>query len=178
LSFKPFEYGFVESKNESNMKKMKALFLGLAALTLQFSAHSQSTGEVAIDHNKTKQERKNLTPEEKVNKEVERRTKQLSLTASQQQLWRENSTTYHQKKELLHGRLNETTDKAQRKVIHQEMKDSKVAFDAQIMDMLTDEQKPKWEAIQQKQNARKEEKRQQKCEERCAKKQQGAGEQK
>lgn len=160
------------------MKKMKALFLGLVALTLQFSAQSQSTGEVKVDHNKPKQERKHLTPEEKVNKEVERRTKQLSLTASQQQLWKEQSAAFQNKKELLHVRLNETTDKAQRKLIHQEMKDSKDVYDKQIMNMLTDEQKPKWEAIQQKQNARKEEKQKQKCEERCAKKHEGMEEQK
>ncbi len=107
----------------------------------------------------TKKPVKTMSAQEKADKLVTRRTQELQLTADQQTQWKAALMNHLQKKETLKSKKDGPTTKEERKQLNKEQKDSQEQYQSAILEILNPEQEIKWAEIKEKQEAKIQEKK-------------------
>ncbi len=109
---------------------------------------------------------KTMTLEERVNQQVEKRTKQLELTPSQQAEWKKATMDYMTVRDDLKRKKDGPVDKEERKAIAAEMKTNQKKHEDIIMTILNPEQELVWEEIRKKEKERSQQRRAERSEQR------------
>lgn len=143
----------------------RKISLMIAAIILSFAVTAQngaeSNGKAARKQGKPVKE---MTIEEKADKEVKKRTEQLGLTAEQQVKWREITLKQLATKEE-QRKINEgPTTKEQRQEMMVERKKENKELEVSRNAILTPEQLEKWKTIQAEELAKKEERKEERKE--------------
>jgi hypothetical protein len=137
------------------MIKKAGLFIGL--LISMIGAQAQVSDAEGVQH-KTKSG-KQMTTTERVDHQIDKRTKQLALSPDQQRSWKlsmERFVTRHEELKLLR---NGPVNKEERRRISGEMKANQKRYDEEVLNLLDAEQRLKWAEIQRKEKEKKEQKR-------------------
>lgn len=135
---------FMAVKMKRNMKKT---MIALAVMTgLNTAVMAQ---EVAPAQGPQKENRKNLTPEERAKKSANHAEKKLALTAQQKADWEVAALKRNMVNDPLHEQLKGSTTPEQRKDIHKQIKANNDAFETSVNFFLTPEQKTKFTALKE-----------------------------
>jgi uncharacterized protein (DUF3084 family) len=122
---------------------MTAFFIGITALTTQ----GQSSN-VPVKPESTKQE---IDPEKAAAHQANKAEKGLGLTAEQKSQYQSFCLTRITTVRPLREKMKATTDKEEKKKFQGEVHAAFKAFDNNVVQILTEEQKVKWEAHKKEQ---------------------------
>lgn len=134
----------------------------LTLLTFVTTVQAQELAPTNAGDNKKPQ--KELSPEERADKLISRRTSELKLTAEQQKLWKEAYVKHLQEREAVKTKKDGPTTKEERQQLSKDAKASEARYQQEILNILDSEQETNWQVIQKQE----EEKRQKRQEERKA----------
>lgn len=115
---------------------MKKLFYTLAILGMCQATYAQAP-------------KQQLTPEQRLEKEVTRAKTELSLTDEQATKWKTAAEKRNQKLLPIRNKAKGSTTPDERKALRQETKSVLDAFNADVKTFLTSEQQTKWETVRE-----------------------------
>ena len=115
---------------------MKKLFYTLAILGMCQTSNAQTP-------------KQQLTPEQKLEKEVMRAKTELSLSDEQATKWKAAAEKRNQKLMPVRDKLKGSTTPDERKAYRQEVKGTMDTFNSDVKSFLTAEQNTKWESVRQ-----------------------------
>ncbi len=122
---------------------MKKIILATAVLLVaSFSSNAQETKKMP---SAKKQERKNLSPEERAKADADRAEKKLGLNAQQKTDWEAASLKRIVANKPYQDKMRGSTTPEERKDLRAKIKESADRFDATVNAFLTSEQKTKFE---------------------------------
>ena len=128
------------------MKKIVLAICLISSLTIKLAAQTPSPSGVKTE----KQDRKQLSPEERAKKDAERAEKKLALTNEQKTKWELAALERAKANSPLKEKMKGCTTPDERKAIHKQMRLNKNNFNTTVSAMLTLDQKTKFE--QEKKN--------------------------
>jgi hypothetical protein len=137
------------------MIKKAGIFIGL--LFSIMGTQAQVSDADGMQH-KSKPGKK-MTKTERVEKQIDKRTKQLGLTPEQQHTWRLSMERYTARHEELKSRKNGPVNKEERRRISGEMRANQKQYDEEVLNLLDDAQRVKWAEIQKKEKQKREQRR-------------------
>lgn len=117
--------------------------VGLFAIELRAQNPNQGGGNQYGN-----QQRENLTPQQRAQKDADRAEKQLALTADQKARWGAAALERANANEPLQQKMKASTTPDERKSIRNQMEGNKEKFNAAIASILTPDQKAKYDQIQ------------------------------
>jgi hypothetical protein len=88
---------------------------------------------------------KDLTPEQRADKEAQKMKEKLGLNEDQQQKWRQASLERHGANDPLKQKMQGSTTPEERANLRKEMRSNDVAFNNKVMSFLNEDQKKKLE---------------------------------
>jgi hypothetical protein len=119
---------------------LSLVLVGGLSLTLPAQANDASP------KGNKKEQRKDMSPEERAKMETQHAEKKLSLTADQKPKWESASLTRIKANQPFHEKMKGSTTPEERKELHKSIQGNNEAFDKSVNEFLTADQKTKWEA--------------------------------
>lgn len=126
---------------------MKRLFFAILLISPMAMLNAQTSTQTAKP---AKVHREQLTPEQLAERQTNRAEKELVLDANQKKQYYDFSLARISAIKPLREKARTTTDKAERKKIHEEVKGHRKTFDTNVKGILNAEQLTKYEAAKQK----------------------------
>lgn len=126
---------------------MKTLIVSAMLVMLGLNGNVIHAQESDADMPPPREQRENLSPEERIKRETEKATAKLGLSADQQEKWKNASTERVHANEPLKQKMQGSTTPQERKTLRDQIHANNKAFDAKVQTFLTVEQKSKFEAL-------------------------------
>jgi protein CpxP len=132
---------------------LSLVLVGGLSLTLPAQANDASP------KGNKKEQRKDMSPEERAKMETQHAEKKLSLTADQKPKWEAASLTRIKANDPYRQKMQGSTTPEERKELQKNMRTNKEAFDQSVTAFLTPDQKTKWDAEKKQMREKRKDKR-------------------